>query len=182
MRSLHLPVFKRPFDALQALLLFTMLFGTLDLLDATLFWGLASNVPPVQILLGIASGVLGNAAFRGSLPIVILGALLEYLSFFCLLGLFHLAAIRLTALRHHPWTAGLGYGLLSYVAIHYLVLPVSAFHIVPGFYPDVFLNTVLAQTTLVGIPCALLASALKSEASVIPQEIHHPARNAFTDG
>src|SRR5690348_5747934 len=138
MSSLSLPIFKRPLHPLQAILLLALVFGALDILDAILFWGLAMNVAPIHIFLGITSGLLGNAAFSGGAVTALLGALLQFLSFSCLLGVFYLAAGRLPALRSQPWRTGLGYGLLSYGVIHYLVLPLSAYHVVSGFYPMVF--------------------------------------------
>ena len=182
MSALNLPFVKQPLRPLQAILLLTLVFGTLDILDDTLFWGLSMDVAPIHIFLGIASGLLGNAAFSGGVVAALLGALLHYLGFFCLLGIFYLASGRVPALRRQAWGAGLGYGLLSYGVIHYLVLPLSAYHIVPGFYPLVFVNALLAQTLCAGIPCALLGVALRSPADAADTVVHPGAPHASTGG
>lgn len=182
MSPLSLPIFKRPLHPLQAILLLALVFGALDILDATLFWGLARGVAPIQIFLGLASGLLGNAAFGGGAVTALLGALLQFLSFSCLLGVFYLAAGRLPALRSQAWRAGLGYGLVSYVVIHYLVLPLSAYHVVSGFYPMVFVNALLAQTLFVGVPCAWLAAAMGSAPTAGDEEVHRGTPQASTGG
>lgn len=182
MSALSLPIFKRPLQPLPAILLLALVFGALDILDATLFWGIAMDVAPIHIFLGIASGLLGNAAFGGGAVTALLGALLEFLGFACLLGIFCLAAWKWPALRSQPWGAGLGYGLVSYAVIHYLLLPLSAYHIVPGFYPMVFVNALLAQTLFVGVPCAMLAGAMGSVASAADEEARPGAPQASTGG
>jgi len=182
MSSLSLPIFKRPLQPLQALLLLALVFGALDILDATLFWGLAMDVAPIHIFLGIASGFLGNAAFGGGPVTALLGALLQFLGFFCLLGIFYLAVRKWPVLRSQAWAAGLGYGLVSYGVIHYLLLPLSAYHVVPGFYPMVFVNALLAQTLFVGVPCALLAGAMGSTAPAADEDIRPGTPHASTGG
>lgn len=182
MSSLSLPIFKRPLQPLQAILLLALVFGALDILDAILFWGVAMDVAPIHIFLGIASGLLGSAAFAGGAVTALLGALLEFLGFACLLGIFYLAVWKLPALRTQPWGAGFGYGLVSYGVIHYLLLPLSAYHIVPGFYPMVFLNALLAQILFVGVPCALLAGAMGSTGGAMDEEVHPGSPQASTGG
>lgn len=182
MSALSLPIFKRPLQPLQAILLLALVFGTLDILDATLFWGVARDVAPIHIFLGIASGLLGSAAFNGGVVTALLGALLHFLGFFCLLGIFYLATARWPALRKQPWGVGMGYGLLSYGIIDYLLLPLTAYHIVSGFYPTVFVNALLAQTLCVGIPCALLAAAMGSTAAAADEEAPQGAPHVSTGG
>lgn len=182
MSSLKLPIFNRPLQPLQAILLLALVFGTLDILDATLFWGVAMDVAPIHIFLGIASGLLGSAAFDGGEVTALVGAMLQFLGFACLLGIFYLAAWKWPALRSQPWGAGLGYGLLSYGVIHYLVLPLTAYHTVSGFYPMVFVNALLAQTLFVGIPCGLLAGAIGSASGAADEEAHPGAPQASTGG
>ncbi|HEV2109970.1 MAG TPA: hypothetical protein VGT99_01340 [Gammaproteobacteria bacterium] len=157
MPTVALPFANKAFKPLPALLILTLVFGSLDILDALLFWGFSMDVSPLDVFQGIASGVLGSSAFHGGAAAAALGALIHYAGFFCLLGLYHLAVTRQPLLGGKPLAYGLGYGLVSYFVVHYLILPMTAFHIVPGFYLAGFTNAVLAQTVFVGLPSALLA-------------------------
>lgn len=162
MSAITLPFIGKPSRPLPALLMLALVFGCLDILDALLFWGFSMDVPPMQVLQGIASGLLGSTAFHGGAGTALLGALLQYGIFFCLLALYYLAAIRFALLVRMPLGYGLFYGLLSSIVMRYGILPLTAFHIVPGFYPAAFVNSTLAQTLFVGLPAAFMAHRLNS--------------------
>lgn len=172
MPTIALPLAHKAFKPLPALLILTLVFGTLDIMDALLFWGFSMDVPPLDVFQGIASGLLGSSAFHGGAAAATLGALIQYAGFFCLLGLYYLAVTRLPLLGAKPLAYGLGYGLVSYLVIHYLILPMTAFHIVTGFYLAGFTNAVLAQTVFVGLPSALLAGGWAMREKSEPGEAH----------
>lgn len=159
MQAVAIPFANKAFRPLPALLILTLVFGTLDIMDTLLFWGFSMDVAPLDVFQGIASGVLGSGAFHGGVATAALGALIQYGGFLCLLGLYYLAVTRLPFLSRAPLPYGLSYGLLSYLVIHYLILPMTAFHIVPGFYLAGFVNALLAQTASIGLPSAVLAGA-----------------------
>ena len=159
MSAVSLPFLNRSFKPLTALLILTLVFGTLDILDGMLFWGLSMGVGPLDVLQGIASGIVGNDAYRSGIPAAVLGAVLQYCSFLCLLGIPQLLAGRIARFGVSPLAFGLAYGLTSFVIIRYLVLPLTSFHIVAGFYPGVFANALLAQMVFIGLPSAILAGA-----------------------
>lgn len=163
MSFIKLPLTGHPLNPLTALIALTLVFGTLDIADAMLFWDVTMDVGPTHIFQGIASGLLGSAAFHGSITTAALGAVIHYCSFLCLLGVYYLALMRFPALERRPYGYGLIYGLLTYSIIHYLILPLSAYHIVSGFYLAGFLNSFLAQTVFVGIASGFLAHELHSK-------------------
>lgn len=176
MSAITLPFVNKTFRPLPALVILALVFGTLDLVEYLMFWGISASVAPADILQGIASGLLGSSAFHAGLAGAALGAVLQYCSFICLLGIYQLAAARLPALSSRPLTYGLLYGFAGYLAIHYLILPVTAYHVVTVFNPAVFANGILAQTILIGVPSGLLAAAggSREEATVEDvQEIRH---------
>lgn len=157
MPAVSLPLCNKPLKPFAALLILALMFGTLDIMDGMLFWGLSMDVGPADVLQGIASGLLGQDAYHGGLGTAALGALIQYCGFFCLLGFSRLLAARFPVFGESPMAFGLGYGLAGFFVIHYLILPMTAFHIVAGFYPGVFANALLAQTLSIGLPVAYLA-------------------------
>lgn len=166
MSTITLPVLRHPLNPVMALCLLALVFGTLDILDAVFFWNFSMDVPAVDIFQGVASGLLGSVAFHGGLTTAILGGLLHYCIFFFMLAIYCLALMRFLALSQRPLSYGLAYGLVSYGVMRYAVLPLSAYHIVEGFYLGAFVNALLAQIVFVGLPCMLMSQGLYPAARV----------------
>src|SRR6266481_3383635 len=67
---------KRPLGAIRAIVYGTIVVGTLDILDAIIFFG-SLGIKPIRIFHSIASGLLGReAAFSLGLKSALLGAFL----------------------------------------------------------------------------------------------------------
>jgi len=143
---------------MKALLLGTLAVGTLDILDAFIFFGLR-GVPPIRILQSIAAGLLGRASFQGGLPTAALGLGLHYFIAFGIVGVFFLAARAMPWLLSRPFFFGPLYGLVAYGVMNYVVVPLSAAG--GGGTPPrpVLLNGLLIHAFGVGLPAALAARA-----------------------
>ncbi len=139
----------------RALLWGTLAVGLLDGLDAIVFFGFR-GVTPVQVLQSIASGLLGRAAFQGGAATAALGALLHFFIAFAVVATYHLASRRLPSLIRHPWVYGPLYGLLVYLIMNEVVVPLSA--VASGPKPlAVVINGLLIHAIGVGLPSALFA-------------------------
>jgi len=108
-----LPRFPRhPPGIARAILWGGLAVGTLDILDAILFWGLWKHVPPVRIFQSVAGGLLGRqAANAGGLATALLGAALHYSIALSIVAVYYLASRRASLLRSRPVLCGLLYGL-----------------------------------------------------------------------
>jgi uncharacterized membrane protein YagU involved in acid resistance len=130
--------------------------GTLDLAFAILFW-LRHDVAPVRILQSIARGWLGDAAFEGGAAAAWLGAVSHYCIATMFVVAYYLAARRMPKLLAHPVRNGLGYGVLLYLAMNFVVLPLSAAGL-PGFGNTAWVvGSVLAHAVF-GVLSACFAS------------------------
>jgi hypothetical protein len=146
MRSISMP---------GALVLGTLAVGVLDLLDAFVFFGLR-GVAPVRILQSIASGLLGRAAFNGGAATATLGFVLHFLIAAVIVAIFVLASRRFPQLAQRPFLYGPLYGLVAYLVMNWVVVPLSA--AASGPQPGVvILNGVIIHVFGVGIPAALAA-------------------------
>jgi len=96
--------------------------GSLDILAAALI----NRVDPLIIMRAIASGLLGRAAFQGGLPVAMLGLLLQWAMSLLIAAIFVFAAARLAWLGRHWVAAGLLYGVVVFVVMEYVVVPLSA--------------------------------------------------------
>ena len=151
-----------------ALALGTLAVGTLDGLDALVFFGLR-GVPPVRVLQSIASGLLGPAAFQGGGATAALGVLLHFLIAAGVVSTYVLASRRLPALAGRPWLLGPLYGLAVFAVMYGGVLPLSA---ASARLPAgvVLLNALLIHALGVGLPSALAAWAAHPRGPLVPAQ------------
>jgi hypothetical protein len=147
-----------------ALALGTLTVGTLDILDALIFFGLR-GARPIRIFQSIAAGLLGReAAVQGGLATALLGGVLHYFIAFVIVALYFLASRRASILMRHPVPLGMLYGIGVYFVMNYIVIPLSAAN--PGsFSMPVFINGILIHAFGVGLPAALFARAARESRS-----------------
>jgi hypothetical protein len=153
------PYTSRSLSPAQAVLLGTLTVGVLDLIDAMVFFGLR-GVAPVRILQSIAAGLLGRDAFRGGPATAALGALLHFFIAFGIVCVYYLVSRRLGILTRHPVLCGLLYGVLVFVIMNRVVIPLSAAVMGPMSLP-VLVNGLLIHALGVGLPSALFARAAR---------------------
>jgi hypothetical protein len=134
----------------------TALAGSLDIADALVFYGV-QGVSPVRLLQGIATGVLGRAAFKDGLSAALLGITVHFL-IACIWVTVYLLASRHLPLFRHPFLYGILYGLVIYAVMNYVVLPLSRTGRAPLLPPLLpLLNGVAALVVCIGIPVARLS-------------------------
>jgi hypothetical protein len=141
--------------------------GTLDLLDAVIFFG-ARGVPPVRIFQSIAAGVLGRASFQGGWHSAALGIALHFVVAFLIVTIFWLLSRQWPVLVEHPLASGILYGIAAYFVMNYAVIPLSATSRGPFAWPP-FINGLLIHAFGVGLPSALFARMASSRRPGGPQ-------------
>lgn len=130
--------------------------ATLDIVNAIVFWQVYSAVPATRILQSIAAGLLGKAAFEGGAKTAALGLALHYFIAFGMALVYWLAASRFPLLLRRPVAAGLAYGAATWVAMNYVILPLSRASAAPAV-PAWFVDGVLAHLLLFGLLLAFVA-------------------------
>lgn len=134
----------------------TLVAGTLDILSAFLFAAKA-GMGPAAVLGYVASGPFGDRALHGA-GWVLAGLAVHYGIMTCMAATYALAASRLPALARRPIGAGLGYGLLLWIVMYWIVKPLR--------WPQAPLphtaygigNALFSHCILVGLPIALIVS------------------------
>ena len=147
----------------KALLLCLLIAGTLDIADALIFYGLR-GVPPLGLLRFIAACLLGVSALHGGMGMAALGLGIHYTITLFWSALFLLAAMRVNFLTRYAIAGGLLYGVLIYVVMNFVVLPLTRLpprthHLAPA----VLINGVLALMLFMGLPIALIARRFARE-------------------
>jgi uncharacterized membrane protein YagU involved in acid resistance len=134
----------------------TLVVGTLDALDAIVFFGLRNGTTPARIFQSIAAGLYGRQSYQMGIHSVGLGILLHYFIAFLIVAAFYLLSRGLPMLRRQTLVAGIVYGVAVYVVMNYAVLPLSAAGR-GAFVLPVFVNGILIHALGVGLPSAWFA-------------------------
>jgi hypothetical protein len=130
--------------------------GTLDMSYACIFWAIKAGVTPLRIFQSVAAGLLGKASFDGGAATAALGLSLHYFIATTMALAYYLVAKRWALLTRQPGLFGATYGLLLYLIMNYIVVPLSAAG--PGSKDPLWVALSIAvHVLLIGLPCALFA-------------------------
>jgi hypothetical protein len=130
--------------------------ATLDIAYALTFWFFYRDVAPAQVLHTIAGGLLGLPAARaGGAATALLGLGLHYFIALCMAAAFFIASRHFRLLTRQPIVAGIAYGVLLYLIMNFIVLPLSALppHAWKPTLPA--LGDLCSHMFFVGLPIAL---------------------------
>ena len=119
-----------------------------------------STIP--RLLQFIASGVLGQEAFKGGAATALLGLALHFLIAFTLVSVFYAASRTVSFVRQHAVSAGIIYGLAVYAVMNLVVLPLSAAkprHSITGDLIQIGIHVFV-----IGLPTSLLLRRLSGAA------------------
>jgi hypothetical protein len=145
----------------RALLYGTLAVGVLDISDAFIFFWLRSGVSPIRILQSVAAGLLGRSSFSGGWHTAALGLILHFFIAFVIVLVYLMASRQLPILARDYIACGLAYGILVYLVMTFVVVPMSAAG--GGVRPTaVILNGVLIHMFGVGLPAAVAARSAGS--------------------
>lgn len=135
---------------LKAAIVAGVIAGTIDVGVAALI----NLISPTLILKAIASGLLGLAAYKATWTLG-LGFALQIAMSVVIAGIYAAAATRLAGLRERPFIAGGAYGVVVFVAMNFIVVPLSAFAPRPAHVSISWLLLNFAAMLLFGIIVAV---------------------------
>jgi len=139
---------------LKPILIATLVCGTLDILLAVIL-PLWRGREPAAMLRYVASGPFPPASDWGAAGSV-LGLAVHFTLMAIMVAVFVIAARQIPALTDSPWLWGLVYGLITYVAMNLIVVPLRF----PAAWPPKALSVgtqLFAHILLVGWPTAFIA-------------------------
>ena len=126
-----------------------LIVGVIDLVFAILYW--IQLVSPIRIFQSIAAGLLGGKASRdGGIATAILGGVLHFAIATAMAFTYALAARKLPVLVRQPTLFGLVYGVLLYLAMNLVVLPLSA-RGMPSFADHAWVASSVAMHAVFGL-------------------------------
>jgi energy-converting hydrogenase Eha subunit G len=113
------------------------------------------GISPRQILQGIASGLIGSTSFRGGWATSALGLALHFLIAFTAAAVFYVASRKIPALLDRPWLAGVGYALVVYGFMYWVVIPLDHLRSKPVTLSGT-LVAIVTHIICVGLPISLV--------------------------
>jgi hypothetical protein len=140
---------------LKPIVIATLIAGTLDILSAFVFAGMA-GMTVIGVLRFVASGPFGDAP-TATMGWAAVGLLVHFAIMACMVTAYMMVAPRFPMLLQHPILAGFAYGILLWLIMYWIVMPtrfgIPYPHTLRGIAEALFSHCVL-----VGIPIALVAT------------------------
>jgi uncharacterized membrane protein YagU involved in acid resistance len=127
--------------------------GALDIAFAISF-AAYNGVAPIRLLQTVASGLVGNAAFAGGVPMAALGLALHFGMSLLWAGVFLALVWLKSSLALYPFMSGIAFGTVVFFVMRLVVLPLSAFPYPVTFKPLATTLDLLSHTLLFGVPIA----------------------------
>ena len=119
----------------------------------------------VRVFQSIAVGVLGKASYDGGVPTAILGATLHLFMATVFVVIYTLVARRAPAILRKPFILGPAYGVVIYLVMNFVVMPLSRVAASPTFkHPDWIVYSVLAHMVFGLIAVIFARRALRYDA------------------
>jgi len=138
-----------------------LIAGALDLTFAFVFYGLQRRTPQ-QILQGIASAAIGPSSFHLGAVSVALGGFFHFFISISAAAIYYLASRRFPLLTQRPLFSGAVFGVAMYIAMHFVILPLSHVGLRPPRIGDV-IGELCSHIFLFGLVIALGISRAQGE-------------------
>ena len=148
--SLALASSSRP---LAAIISAGLLCGLMDITAAFITWW-PKGVKPPRLLQGIAAGWLGPNSFNGGMATAALGLAFHFLIAFTAAGLFYVASRHLAFMIQQPVVSGVLYGIMVYLVMYRVVIPLSNFHRAQTVTSSIV--AIITHIICVGLPISLV--------------------------
>ena len=145
--------------SIAAILLGGGIAATADILYAFIANGQYGRTP-LWVLQSVASGWLGSEAFTSGLLGGTIGLLSHYAILSIAAAIYFAASTRVPVLRSQAVACGALFGVLVYLFMNFVVLPVSAFPFKLSYTPLRLLEGFATHAMFVGIPIALCIQRL----------------------
>ena len=147
-------VYARNPRALPTILRAGLVSGALDITAALIVYARFGRFS-VRLLQGIASGLLGQAAFQGGLATALLGLVCHFFIATSAAAVYFAASRRLPILIERALVSGALYGVVVYFFMQLVVIPLSAIGPRPFSLRATIIGIVI-HIFCVGLPIALI--------------------------
>ena len=128
-----------------------------DVIFATTLWFSWSGAGLARLFQTIAVGVLGKDSYQGGVSAALLGATLHLFMATMFVVACTLVGRRAPSLLRRPFVYGPAYGVLLYVVMNFVVMPLSRVGATPSFKHVDWIAASIVAHMLFGVVCMLFA-------------------------
>jgi uncharacterized membrane protein YagU involved in acid resistance len=157
------PIAKQP-NVVRTILSAWLLAGTMDITTASIYYPLRYEITRTTLYQNIASGVFGERAFAGGMQMAALGLMFHYFIAFFWTVVFFMAYPRIKIFWRSRFVSGVVYGLLVWLAMNLVVLPLSNVNHSPFDFAQALIGAVILMFCI-GLPNAIIVSKHYSQHS-----------------
>lgn len=100
--------------------------ATIDILFAFAFFGWQLGITPLRVLQSVATGWYGRASFEGGIASAALGLVSHYFILIVAAGVYLAASRGIAVLNRHAIACGIAFGIGIYLAMTFVIVPLSA--------------------------------------------------------
>ena len=143
--------------AVRAVMVATIIAGTLDILASFTFAVMAGG-SPLGVLRGIAGAIVDPELYRLYRVPAAIGLGLHFAIMTAMAGTYMLIASRLWMLNRLPVLGGVGYGVMLWIIMFWFVLPRRWPTLFPSADPTDIAMQLGSHIMFVGLPIAIIAS------------------------
>ena len=141
--------------ALETIFIAGLIAGILDSAAASTVFYLKFGLNPAQVMQFIASAIFGSRAFTGGTPMVLIGILLHFLISFVVAALYFFCYPKMVILGKKPVLSGLSLGLVTWLVMNLLVIPLSNIQPAPSD-PVGIIISITWHMLFIGLPISFL--------------------------
>ena len=142
-------VFASP---LKTILLAGFVAGSLDLLAAIV---ILAKMNAGGVLKYIASAIYGKDAFAGGTSMMVTGLLIHFLIAFTFAVCYFLICPKITFCKNYPVASGLLFGIIVWVIMNLLAVPLTNVNLAPFKWDKALLNMAILMV-MIGLPISLI--------------------------
>lgn len=113
-------------SALRTVLTAGCAAATIDIVFAFVFFGMTLAITPLRVLQSVATGWYGRAAFDGGLAAAAVGLVSHFFILIVAAWLYYLASRSVALLNRHAVACGIAFGIAIYIAMTFVIVPLSA--------------------------------------------------------
>jgi uncharacterized membrane protein YagU involved in acid resistance len=103
-----------------------LIAGILDITGACVVSWLRTGTTPMRVFQSVASGLYGSASFQGGTKTAILGLVFHFIIATTWAAVYYFASRKLPFLLNQTIIAGVLYGVVVYLFMNFVVIPLSA--------------------------------------------------------
>lgn len=160
---------------IKAVLLTTLIAGTLDIIAAHVHFTINAGTFPAKMFYGIASGAVGRkAAFSGGAEMFVLGFFIHYFISFSFTLLFFLVYPAFSKISPNKYLNGAVYGIFVWLVMNFLVLPLTRLPQGPFVFDLNKAIGLLVLMVVFGLPVSIMADRYYRKTSMSKQKTGVP--------